>query len=199
MVEDRPSRIAVGIGNPGPDYAGTRHNLGFRVVERVAQNLGLKLGRPFGTTRKVGKSRWALGRGPAGTFLLLQPLTYVNLTGRAVARAAAWSGVPPESIFVVCDDMNLPLGRIRIRSRGSHGGHKGLASVGASLRTWEFPRLRMGIGKPPPGEEVDFVLGRFLPEEEPLVEKMVDEAAGAVSEFLRGGALEELMNRYNAG
>ncbi len=199
MVEDRPSRIVVGIGNPGPDYSGTRHNLGFQVVERVAEDLGLKLGRPFGTTRKVGKSRWALGRGPAGTFLLLQPLTYVNLTGKAVARAAAWSGAPVEAIFVVCDDMNLPLGRIRIRPRGSHGGHKGLLSVGNSLRSWEFPRLRMGIGKPPPGEEVDFVLGRFLPEEEPLVEKMVEQAARAVSEYLQGETLENLMNKYNAG
>ncbi|HHI68606.1 MAG TPA: peptidyl-tRNA hydrolase, partial [Planctomycetes bacterium] len=108
-------------------------------------------------------------------------------------------GAAVEAIFVVCDDMNLPLGRIRIRSRGSHGGHKGLLSVGNSLRSWEFPRLRMGIGKPPPGEEVDFVLGRFLPEEEPLVEKMVDEAARAVSEYLQGEALENLMNKYNAG
>ncbi len=199
MSEDRPSRMVVGIGNPGSAYAGTRHNLGFRVVERVAESLGLVLGRPFGTTRKVGKSRWALGRGPAGTFLLLQPLTYVNLTGKAVARAAAWCGAPVESIFVVCDDLHLPLGRIRIRKKGSHGGHKGLLSVGNSLRSWEFPRLRMGIGTPPPGEERDYVLSPFLPEEEPVVEKMVETAAEAVSAFLQGAVLEDLMNRYNPG
>ena len=187
----------MGVGNPGPLYEGTRHNLGSAAVREAVRRLGLRLARPFGSIWKVGRSRWVRGEGPAGAFLALEPLTFVNRTGIAVAAAAAWCRLGREAFFVVCDDLTLPLGRIRLRARGSHGGHKGLRSIEAALGSDGFPRLRMGIGLPEGRDAADHVLSRFGPEEEPLVASMIDRSAEAIRAYLQGGSLEELTNRLN--
>jgi len=190
-------RLVVGIGNPGRKYAGTRHNLGFEAVEGAARLLGLELARPFGTFLKFGKARWASGRREGRSFLLLQPLTFVNLTGEVVRRAAARTGAPAGSFFVVCDDLNIPPGSLRIRRRGSDGGHKGLRSVSAALGSDDYPRMRLGIGAA--GEDATgHVLGRFTPAERDLIDGLVGRAAGAIVDFVGGRPLDAMMNEYNS-
>ena len=184
-------RLIVGLGNPGKPYDGTRHNVGFDVVRRLAEKLGP------GEERTVGMSfLWATRRGPTPLWLLL-PMTYMNRSGPEVRRCA-WSGnVPPRRVLVVCDDLNLPLAKIRLRRKGSPGGHNGLHSVSLALNTEGFPRLRLGIGEPPPGEPAeDFVLERFEDEERALVDPAIDRAVEALETWVEDG-IEAAMSRFN--
>ncbi len=184
-------RVVLGIGNPGPEYQDTRHNAGFLVLDRVAERAGVTFHRlerrgPDGARRFGGKVKAhvaLLPGSPAGTggervgdVLLVKPLTYVNLSGDVAGPLLRAAGLGPESLFVVVDDLNLPLGRIRVRPAGSSGGHNGLESIEHALCTREYPRLRLGIGQPDAGDPrvtastpsrdtVDFVLARFLHEE----------------------------------
>lgn len=194
----QPEWLVVGLGNPGAEYAGTRHNLGFRVVELLAQRHGVRLNRklpgcPPGIARAVAAGAGSIEE---AAVVLAQPQTYMNLSGRAVAPLARFLGRSPERVLVVYDDMDLPPGRIRVRSGGGAGGHNGIRSLIGSLQTQEFPRVRIGVGRPAPGEAIDHVLSGFSQEERPVIDQAIPAAADAVETILRDG-LEAAMNRYN--
>lgn len=180
--------IVCGLGNPGQQYRKTRHNLGFMALDGLAERRSLKWRRGAGPTME------AIWRGGHSSVILLKPLLFMNASGVALARRP---GVAAEELLVVCDDMSLPLGQLRLRKSGGSGGHKGLESVIGVLETEGFPRLRLGIGSPPDGTDwIDFVLADFAPEERPAVDGMIDTAAEAIEAVLRGG-LESAMTRYN--
>jgi len=184
-------KIVVGIGNPGRQYAGTRHNVGYRVVENLARKLNT------GTARERFESLVQDAVVDGEKLLLMRPLTYVNLSGVAARRAADWFGCTADDVLVVADDMNLPVARIRVRSQGSSGGHNGIQSIIQHMGTVDFPRIRIGIGSPGPHREgVDHVLSRFTEEEEPLIADSCEEAADAALVWVRQG-IEECMNRFN--
>jgi PTH1 family peptidyl-tRNA hydrolase len=191
--------MVVGIGNPGREYEGTRHNIGFEVVRLIAERKGVALdsermpglGRAFG---RLGRVRDRTGEVSA---LLLEPWTYVNESGRAVRAAAVRADLQPAEILVVVDDFHLDLGVLRIRERGSSGGHNGLKSIETHLGSRDYPRLRVGIGSPG-RDSVDHVLSRFSRRDREDVEVAVARAADAVEEWISTGDLKELMNRYNS-
>ena len=185
--------LIVGLGNPGPEYAGTRHNAGFMVIDRLLA--GFQAGR-FEERHTASSSVWA-GKFRGRALLLQKPLTFMNLSGQAVALLARRSGIQPESILVISDDLDLPVGRLRLRNGGADGGHNGLKSIIAELGSSSFRRLRIGIGRPKPGETVDYVLSKFEGEEERRFEASLAAAAEAVRTVLTGG-MARAMNRFNA-
>lgn len=196
-------RIALGIGNPGPEYTETRHNIGFMVLDLVAARCGLTFQRlerrePDGTRRFGGrcKAQFAAGGAGGGDWLLVKPLTYVNLSGDVAGPLLRAHALGPAALFVVVDDLSLPLGRIRVRPSGSSGGHNGLASIEAALGTREYPRLRLGIGEPR-ASSVDHVLTRFLPEEREVLGRSLERAAAAVTDWLGGRSIPDLMDLHN--
>ena len=185
-------RVVFGIGNPGPEYEPTRHNLGFRVVDRLAAARQAPFALIEGLEGVAAATE--LAGEPA---LLVKPLTYVNRCGRVLAGLADRHGLDPVQLLVVVDDFQLPLGRLRLRGGGSDGGHNGLASILWHLETPDVPRLRIGIGSPPEELAVsDFVLRAFLPEEEPEAARAVEAAAGAVETWAEAG-LERAMAEVN--
>jgi peptidyl-tRNA hydrolase, PTH1 family len=180
----------VGLGNPGRRYRGTRHNVGSEVVDRVAAKLGVRLADD-GFVRTV---RARFGR---AAVLLAVPETYMNVSGQAVSDLARRRRVRPESLLVVYDDLDLPLGRLRLKPGNGAGGHNGVRSIIEELGTKAFPRLRVGIGRPPAGVAPEtFVLERFTPEERTVVDEAVERAANAALAVLSDG-LEAAMNRVN--
>jgi PTH1 family peptidyl-tRNA hydrolase len=184
--------LVVGLGNIGREYAQTRHNVGFDVVSRVAQILNA---RPL-PERSHFESAEATLPG-VGRVVLAWPTTYMNRCGLAVVELLEELPVGPGQMLVVLDDVNLPLGTLRFRPGGSDGGHHGLQSIIGQLGTEEFPRLRLGIGRPADNPDVtDFVLSRFLPEEAEPAKRMVALAAEAVIFAVRH-RLEEAMSKYN--
>lgn len=224
-------RIVLGIGNPGAEYDRTRHNVGFEVLDLVAERLGLVFSRlerraPDGARRFSGKVKAKVCEGSrqGQTFLLAKPQTYVNLSGDVAGPLLRAAGLPPESLFVIVDDLNLPLGRTRVRPSGSAGGHNGLKSIQQALGTDGYPRLRLGIGQSaghatpgagPDGSEgprsadalrpaplhgadwPDFVLAPFLPEEREVLGPVIGRAADCVVEWLDGADQQTLMGTYN--
>ena len=191
MSRPRP-RLIVGLGNPGPRYANTRHNAGFLVVEELRRRLTSVPAEMFSDS-VVTKGFWQ-GR----EFFLQEPTTYMNLSGKAVASFTAAHGIRPEEILVCYDCLDLPLGRLRLRTKGSAGGHRGVESIIRELGTSDFPRLRLGIGRPSAGKEtVEYVLEAWAPAELSVVERMVRAGAEAVLAVLELG-VEPAMNRCNA-
>lgn len=187
-------KLVVGLGNPGPRYTRTRHNVGFRVVEALAERLRV----PFGPSAFEG--RFARASWDALEVGLLAPETFMNASGEAVAEAVHRLPVadPGADLLVVFDDLDLPLGRLRLRARGSDGGHRGLRDVLDALGTEEIPRLRFGIGRPAPGADpVHWVLSPFGSEEEAVLRHAVPRAVDAVTCFLDEG-IGAAMNRFNA-
>lgn len=189
-------RLVVGLGNPGDEYRGTRHNIGFEVVDHVADALGLRFDR-FRARGDAGKALGHSANDPLGVFHLLKPATFMNLSGSAVVAAAVKFKVPPAAVLIVCDDFNLPLGRIRVRPKGSAGGHNGLKSIIALLATDEFPRVRVGIGESP-GSWPDFVLSRFTREERLAIDPVVKRTSDAIARWCQVGDFARLMNDLNA-
>jgi PTH1 family peptidyl-tRNA hydrolase len=184
-----PPPVVIGLGNPGRRYAGTRHNLGFEVVDRLARGAGARF-------RHAGRE-YELAE--ASTMLLVRPTSYMNLSGTAVREACQATGADADRVLVVLDDIALPLGMIRLRRRGSDGGHNGLASIIEALGSTEIPRLRLGVGPAlmPPAEMLaEFVLSRFEPEEQPVVGRMVARAAEASRVWADSG-IEAAMNEFN--
>ena len=182
----------VGLGNPGSRYAGTRHNVGFDVVDCLARRQGSSWRLRSGLLNVVD------GRQAEKPYLLLKPMTYMNRSGEPLRMALRDLGGRLEDLLVVLDDFNLELGRLRVRPGGSDGGHNGLASIISMLGTREIPRLRLGVGPPPEYLPADhFVLKAFPPSDLKNVAEMVDRAVLAVDEWLAGADLESLMNRYN--
>lgn len=186
-------RLVVGLGNPGPRYAFSRHNVGWLVVDALLETL---------------ESRRSLSRyhgllwGPFGegerSFCVLKPVTYMNVSGRSVA--AAWRGLnltDPAQILVLFDDVHLPLGRLRLRPKGSAGGQNGMASIIGALGTDQIPRLRVGVGEPSRGELADWVLTEFSCSERPLLDKVLGVAVEAVRRWLEGEPMDRLAAAYN--
>ncbi|MCY4109099.1 MAG: aminoacyl-tRNA hydrolase [Chloroflexi bacterium] len=188
---DRIERLLVFLGNPGPQYERTRHNLGFMTGERLlAQQAGARLRQAF-------KGRFWQGRIDARNVGVLLPETFMNASGESVERAARRGRVEVSDIVVVYDDMDLEFGLLRIRSGGSSGGHLGVKSIIEELNSPDFVRLRMGIGRPPERvTPVDFLLDDFSRSEIPRVEEMIDDAAAAIVQLLNH-PLEIVMNEFN--
>lgn len=181
--------VALGLGNPEDRYAGTRHNVGKEIVADLARRLGLRA--------SPGKGDYCYAEEASKDLVLVVPTTYVNLSGCTARQALAGLGAGPGDLLVVCDDFSLPLGSLRLRPRGSDGGHNGLASIIYELGCDGFARLRIGIGPLPEGCVTrDFVLGRFSAAEEAVIEKVRATAREAVLAVAREG-LDRAMNRYN--
>lgn len=183
-------KVIVGLGNPGLKYAGTRHNVGFDVIDYLAAGPGV------GAFREKFEALVAEMKEGDETVLLVKPLTFMNLSGRAVRAVLDFYKVPVESVLVVCDDFNLPLGKLRVRVKGSHGGQNGLRNIQEQLGTDGYTRLRIGVGAPAVGDAVDHVLSKFKPGERAAVEDAVATAAQAALVWTRSGA-EVCMNRFN--
>ncbi len=196
-------KLIVGLGNPGSEYVNTRHNVGFDVIERLAEKLGW--------VRSGGYDRQARSKfnglsidglvelSTAGTekLLLLKPTTYMNLSGRSVQQAMSFYQLTPVEVMVVLDDLALPCGRIRLRGSGSSGGHNGLKDIEKMLGTNAYPRLRLGIDPPP--EFVagrDYVLGKWTPEQNVIVKPAIDRACGAILTWADKG-IETAMSQFN--
>ena len=190
---DATVKLVVGLGNPGAEYASSRHNAGFMVVERL---LGTFPAGRF-TESRTAASRFFSGRFRSRPLYLQQPLTFMNLSGEAVACAAGRLQLGPSEILIVSDDMDLPLGKLRLRRGGSDGGHNGLKSVISELGSADFLRLRLGIGRPERrGEVVDHVLSAFTPDERKLFDEELDAAVKAVKLVL-SVPLDMAMNEVN--
>jgi len=183
--------VVAGLGNPGPGYASTRHNMGARVVESLAARWGVRL-------REKDGALWGAAEDERGrSAYLVLPQTYMNCSGEVLVPFARYRNVPPERILVVVDDLDLPVGRLRVRYGGSSGGHHGLDSIITHLGTTAFPRVRVGIGKPPTRElGRDWVLSGFFPEEREAVEASIAGAADACLVFMEEGP-EAAMRAYN--
>ncbi|MBI3848670.1 MAG: aminoacyl-tRNA hydrolase [Verrucomicrobia bacterium] len=185
--------LIVGLGNPGGEYAGTRHNAGFLVLERLADRwqAGWKTVKKF-------QSRLARAKQDDRRLLLCQPQTYMNNSGEAVGALASFYRVPPGKLMVVVDDADLPLGEIRLRPRGSSGGHHGLESIEQHLATRNFARLRIGIGRAAGQARAitNYVLGEFSTDESKLLEKVLTRAADQAECWLNAG-IEKAMNQFN--
>jgi PTH1 family peptidyl-tRNA hydrolase len=199
-------RLVVGLGNPGSEYVGTRHNIGWEVVDRLAQRLGW-IAKPeeFNRLAKTKFDGLAIdgtislhGSGGTEKLLLLKPTTYMNLSGRSVQGAMAFYQLTPAEVMIVLDDIALPCGKLRIRTGGSSGGHNGLKDIERMLGTRHYPRLRIGIDPPPPRHpQRDYVLGRFTSEQRAKMDPSVDRAAGAIVTWIENG-ITTAMNRFNA-
>ena len=183
-------KVVVGLGNPGRRYECTRHNVGFQVVNQLAD--GPRSG-PFQARFQAEVAELVE---EADKVLLVKPETFMNLSGRCVRQVVDFYQLPLEDLLVVCDDINLPLGKLRARARGSHGGHNGLRDIQAHLGTTEYARLRIGVGAPADADAVDHVLGRFRPTERPVIEEAVSEAVQAVLVWVCQG-IEACVNQYN--
>ncbi len=183
-------KIIVGIGNPGKEYAETRHNAGFMIVDRLAREHGI------GPWRSRFHSRTAEGSVCGAKVLLMKPGTFVNESGRAVRAAVDWCRVEAPDVMIVCDDFNLALGRLRVRPRGRSAGHHGLDSILAALGA-EPPRLRIGIGAEEGGRGRDFVLSTFSAAERPVLDEAVQRAVRALEVWLESG-MERCQNEFNA-
>ncbi len=192
IVESTPGVfLLVGLGNPGREYRDSRHNIGFMVIDRVCAAVGIKIGKV------QNKALVGLGNVAGNRVIVAKPQTFMNLSGQAVAPLLRFYKVSLDHLLVIHDDLDLPFGTIRIRPSGGAGGQKGLASTIQQLGTQDFPRLRMGIGRPPGQMEVpDYVLSRFGRAEEEFLPTWLDRAAEAAQSFIKQG-LELTMTRYN--
>ncbi len=186
-------KTVVGLGNPGSKYEGTRHNVGFRVVEELARRMGADLRRSWRMPLRMVE-----GELPgAGPVRLVEPQTFMNASGEAVAALVRRKGLTAGDLVLVFDDVDLPVGRLRLRPGGGAGGHNGVRSVMEHLGGGTFGRVRLGVGRGAAEKDlVEHVLSGFTPAERPVVEEMVSRAADAVQAILRDG-MERTMNRYN--
>ena len=184
------SFLFVGLGNPGQRYAQTRHNIGFRCIDFLAQRNSIEI------TRKRFAAK--LGEGSIGGehVVLAKPLTFMNDSGKAVQPISHWFKVAPERILVIYDDLDLPIGRLRLRPGGSSGGHRGINSIITDTGNQDFNRLRIGIGRPAQGDPIDYVLNAFSPDEERIISEVIKLVEPIVGCYLSEG-IAQAMNRYN--
>jgi PTH1 family peptidyl-tRNA hydrolase len=186
-VDEKLIRLVAGLGNPGSEYTSTRHNIGFLVVDRIAAQFGSTWERSTKWGGLIAKHK---------DIILIKPMTYMNRSGEPLHAVAQFHKIGPQEILVVLDDFALPLGRLRLRSRGTSGGHNGLESILMQFGIDEIPRLRIGIGAAPSEGSVDYVLSRFFEEEQPLVTSTIDRAAEAVKCSIDKGIVSA-MNNFN--
>ncbi|RYG45449.1 aminoacyl-tRNA hydrolase [bacterium] len=185
-----PLWIIVGLGNPGPEYRGTRHNVGFDVIDLLAQKHKIKL------DRSKHKAKYGLGMIDGTPVLLVKPLTFMNLSGQAVAPFLREHGVKPDRLLVVADDLDLVLGRVRIKPKGSAGGHNGHRSIIALVGTEDYPRLKIGIGSVDKSKTIHHVLGSFKPDERVVAKEAIDISIDAIERIV-GTSLEHGMELVN--
>lgn len=191
-------KLLVGLGNPGQKYARTRHNIGFEVIDELAKNWSVKLTDNKRFQGHVGESRTASG----DRLILLKPTTYMNRSGQSVRALLDWYKLSPSDVLAIYDDMDLPIGRLRLRISGSAGGHNGMKSLISHLGTQTFPRLRLGISRANAPENptnravVGHVLGKFAPDERKVMDAAVHLASEAI-EFSLGKGIERTMSLYN--
>lgn len=185
--------IIVFLGNPGKKYKNTRHNVGFITSEIIEKNHNIKLNRSrFNALTAIAD----IGNEKA---LLMRPQTYMNLSGNAVASASSFYNTTPDSVIVICDDISLPVGKLRIRTKGSSGGHNGLKSIVSALGTGDFPRIKIGIGAPISEDEdalISWVLGSFSQSDKVLIDRACAQAADAINVYINEGS-EKAMNTFN--
>jgi len=183
--------LVVGLGNPGREYRTTRHNVGFMVVDRLSSELSQRM------TRVRFQSLLGEGKADSRRVLLAKPQTYMNLVGRSVAPLVRFYRVPLDRLLVICDDLDLPIGTLRLRPKGGSAGHKGLRSIFESLGSQDFPRLRVGIGRPPGRMEPSgYVLRGFDPSELAEVDQVLARAGDCSMAFVKDG-IQSAMNRFN--
>ncbi len=184
--------LVIGLGNPGRQYDMTRHNIGFHTIDYIADEYNVKINKLkykalYGECEISGEKTY-----------LIKPQTYMNLSGESIIDFVNFFKVPIENVIVISDDINIDTGRLRIRPKGSAGGHNGLKSIIYMLQSDEFPRIRMGVGAPKHDdyELADFVLGRFTKEEIPIMEDAIKRAKSAVEEIIKNGP-QSAMNKFN--
>lgn len=184
--------IITGLGNPTPEYRGTRHNVGFAAIDRIAEEMGCSV------MEKMKKAHVGNGRVGAEKVLLAKPQTYMNLSGESVRALTDFYKIDPErELIVICDDINLPPGKVRIRAKGSAGGHNGLKNIILNLGTEQFIRVRVGVGaRPDRMDLVDYVLGRPTGEDKELMEEGINRAAKAALAIVTDG-VDAAMNQFN--
>jgi peptidyl-tRNA hydrolase, PTH1 family len=183
-------KVVVGLGNPGTKYHGTRHNVGYAVIDSLAA--GSAVGR-FQDRFQAEVGEWKCGE---EKVLLVKPTTFMNLSGRSVRQLLDFYQLTPDQLLVVCDDVNLPLGKLRFRAKGTHGGHNGLRDIQNHLGTTDYARLRIGVDAPGQDDMVDHVLGRFKAGERKVIDSAVGTAAQGVELWVCEG-IQECMNKYN--
>lgn len=184
-------KLIVGLGNPGKKYEKTRHNIGFDCIDRCANKLNISL------TESKFKGVFGSTVIQSEKVFLLKPLTFMNVSGESVQALANFYKIEPKNILVIYDDLDLPVGKIRLRKKGSAGGHNGMKSIISHLGTEDFKRIRVGIGRPQRGEPVvNYVLGSFRPSERELVAESIEQTAKAV-EAWTATSFDEVMNTYN--
>lgn len=184
--------IIAGLGNPTKEYSGTRHNIGFEVIDRLADDCRIDV--------SMKKHKAICGKGCIGgqKVILCKPQTYMNLSGESIRELADYYKVAPEDIIIIFDDISLEPGQLRIRAKGSAGGHNGIKSIIAHLGTQEFPRVKVGVGEKPKGWDLaDYVLSRFGSEDRKVMDEAVKEASSAV-QMMIGDGVDAAMNKYNA-
>jgi peptidyl-tRNA hydrolase, PTH1 family len=180
-------RLIAGLGNPGPEYAATRHNIGVMVVDQLAAQVGSAWEK---------STKWRALSAKCGEAFLVKPMAYMNRSGEPLVTIAQFYKIEPYEVLILLDDLALPLGRVRLRASGGAGGHNGLESVILQFGTDDIPRLRIGIGAAPRESAVDYVLSRFFEEERPLVRSTIDRAVDAVKCVIDNG-LVSAMNTFN--
>lgn len=181
--------LVVGLGNPGDEYRNTRHNVGFDIIDLLSEKYNIKISRI--------KFKGVYGEGiiEGEKVILLKPQTYMNLSGESIRELISFYKIPHDKIIVIYDDISLEVGRLRIRSKGSAGGHNGIKSIIAQLATDEFPRIKVGVGQPN-SDMVKHVLGRFSKEDRDKVEKTFEAASKAVETIISDN-VDEAMNKFN--
>jgi len=183
--------LIAGLGNPGSEYENTRHNIGFLILDELARAAGEK----FSSSRLAFRSSFSI---KGKKVLLIKPVTFMNLSGKAVNYYLQKEKIQVKNLLVIADDVALPIGKIRIKPKGSDGGHNGLANIQQMLGTNEYARLRFGIGNVyPKGAQSDYVLGEWTDEEKKIILSRIELAAEAVKSFILSG-LEKTMNQYNS-
>lgn len=184
-------RIIVGLGNPGPRFRGTRHNIGFRCIDLMAEKWDIKL------SDRRAKAVLQRGRHLEQDIVLAKPRTFMNNSGEAITYLLARFGAKPQDLIVIYDEMALPVGKIRLRPSGSDAGHNGIKSIIAALGTQDFPRIRVGIGKPSEeGKHIAHVIGGFSKDESPIIAESVDRVVEAVDCLLEEG-IDQVMSKFN--
>ncbi|MGM0846985.1 MAG: aminoacyl-tRNA hydrolase [Bacillota bacterium] len=184
-------KLIVGLGNPGSQYDRTRHNIGFEIIDELAK----RLGSPLNTSKFKGVFTSIHHNGEK--VILLKPLTYMNLSGESIIPLMNYFDINEEDLLVIYDDLDLPVGKVRLRQKGSPGGHNGMKSIIAHLGTQQFNRIRVGIDRPPSGMKVpDYVLGKFTGEEWEIMQDVIASSADACEEWL-GKPFLEVMNKFN--
>ncbi len=185
-----PLVLIVGLGNPGPQYARTRHNVGFEALQALAARHKVRM--EFRNRAQIG-----VGFMSGTPVALVKPMTFMNLSGQAVAPLAKQYGIPPERILVVADDLDLPVGKVKMKPKGSSGGHNGHKSIIECLRSEDYPRIKVGIGKG--GDDaINHVLNRFSPDERALIDSAIARCVEGCESFVTEG-LERALTRVNAG